>query len=51
MPRVSDTRVVAYEPLLPPALLDELPLDGVGVTAALVEQGRKEACAVLNGVV
>jgi 3-deoxy-7-phosphoheptulonate synthase len=50
MPQVSDARIVAYEPLLSPAaLLDELPLDGVGVTAALVEQGRSEACAVLSG--
>ena len=31
MARVSDTRVVAYEPLLSPAaLLDELPLDEAG---------------------
>jgi len=48
MPRVSDTRVVAYEPLLSPAaLLDELPLgDG---TAATVERSRAEVRAVLDG--
>ena len=49
MPRVSDTRVVAYEPLLSPAaLLDELPLDDAGATA--VERSRAEIRAVLDGV-
>ena len=48
MPRVSDTRVVAYEPLLSPAaLLDELPLDGA--MAATVERSRAEVRAVLDG--
>ena len=48
MPRVSDTRVVAYEPLLSPAaLLDELPLDEPGATA--VERSRAEVRAVLDG--
>jgi 3-deoxy-7-phosphoheptulonate synthase len=48
MSRVSDTRVVAYEPLLTPAaLLDELPLDGA--MAATVERSRAEVQAVLDG--
>ena len=48
MPRVSDTRVVAYEPLLSPAaLLDELPLDDAW--AAAVERSRAEVRAVLDG--
>jgi len=48
MSRVSDTRVVAYEPLLTPAaLLDELPL-GDALTAA-VERSRAEVRAVLGG--
>ena len=48
MPRVSDTRVVAYEPLLSPAgLLDELSLgDAMAVT---VERSRAEVRAVLDG--
>jgi 3-deoxy-7-phosphoheptulonate synthase len=47
MPRVSDTRVVAYEPLLSPAaLLDELPLSDA--VAARVEQSRTEVRAVLD---
>jgi 3-deoxy-7-phosphoheptulonate synthase len=47
MLRVSDTRVVAYEPLLSPAgLLDELPLgDAMAVT---VERSRAEVRAVLD---
>ena len=48
MSRVSDTRVVAYEPLLSPgALLDELPLSDV--LAAAVERSRTEVRAVLDG--
>jgi 3-deoxy-7-phosphoheptulonate synthase len=48
MPRVSDTRVVAYEPLLSPAaLLDELPLSDA--MAAGVERSRIEVRAVLDG--
>jgi 3-deoxy-7-phosphoheptulonate synthase len=48
MPRVSDTRVVAYEPLLSPAaLLDELPLSDA--MAARVERSRIEVRAVLDG--
>jgi 3-deoxy-7-phosphoheptulonate synthase len=47
MPRVSDTRVVAYEPLLSPAaLLDELPLSDA--MAAGVERSRIEVRAVLD---
>lgn len=39
MPQVSDTRVVAHEPLLSPAaLLDEFPLDDAW--AAAVERSR-----------
>ena len=48
MPRVSDTRVVAYEPLLSPAaLLDELALDDA--LTASVERSRAEVRAVLDG--
>ncbi len=48
MPRVSDTRVVAYEPLLSPAaLLDELSLGDA--RAAVVERSRSEVRAVLDG--
>ena len=48
MSRVSDTRVVAYEPLLTPtALLDELPLGDV--VAPTVERSRAEVRAVLDG--
>jgi 3-deoxy-7-phosphoheptulonate synthase len=49
MPRTSDTRVQAYDPLLAPmALLDELPLDdGLAKT---VEQARADICSVLDGV-
>jgi 3-deoxy-7-phosphoheptulonate synthase len=48
MARVSDTRVVAYEPLLSPAaLLDELPLSDA--MAAGVERSRIEVRAVLDG--
>ncbi|HSZ41101.1 MAG TPA: 3-deoxy-7-phosphoheptulonate synthase [Trebonia sp.] len=48
MRRVSDTRVVAYEPLLSPAaLLDELALDDD--LAASVERSRAEVRAVLDG--
>jgi 3-deoxy-7-phosphoheptulonate synthase len=48
MPRVSDTRVVAYEPLLSPAaLLDELALDDA--LALSVERSRAEVRAVLDG--
>ena len=48
MPRVSDTRVVAYEPLLSPAaLLDEFPLDDA--REAAVERSRAEVRAVLDG--
>jgi len=49
MPRTSDTRVQAYDPLLAPmALLDELPLDD-GLAKA-VEQARADVCSVLDGV-
>jgi 3-deoxy-7-phosphoheptulonate synthase len=48
MPRISDTRVVAYEPLLSPAaLLDELALDDA--LAASVERSRAEVRTVLDG--
>jgi 3-deoxy-7-phosphoheptulonate synthase len=48
MSRVSDTRVVAYEPLLTPAaLLDELPLGDA--RAVTVERSRAEVRAVLDG--
>ena len=48
MPRVSDTRVVAYEPLLSPtALHDELPLGDS--LAASVARSRAEVRAVLDG--
>jgi 3-deoxy-7-phosphoheptulonate synthase len=48
MSRVSDTRIVAYEPLLSPAaLLDELPLGDV--EAETVERTRAEVRAVLDG--
>jgi 3-deoxy-7-phosphoheptulonate synthase len=48
MPRVRDTRVVAYEPLLSPAaLLDELPMSDA--MAARVERSRTEVRAVLDG--
>ena len=48
MPRVSDTRVVACEPLVTPAaLLGELPLGEA--RAALVERSRAEVRAVLDG--
>jgi 3-deoxy-7-phosphoheptulonate synthase len=48
MSRVSDTRIVAYEPLLSPAaLLTELPLDDA--EAETVERSRAEVRAVLNG--
>lgn len=48
MPRVSDTRVVAYDPLLSPAALhDELPLNDAN--QAVVEQTRAEMRAVLDG--
>ncbi len=48
MSRVSDTRIVGYEPLLSPAaLLDELPLaEGAQET---VERTRAEVRAVLDG--
>jgi 3-deoxy-7-phosphoheptulonate synthase len=47
MSQVSDTRVVAYRPLLTPAaLLDELP---IGDAAATVERSRDEVRAVLYG--
>jgi 3-deoxy-7-phosphoheptulonate synthase len=47
MPHTSDTRVQAYDPLLPPAaLLDELPLDD-GL-AKNVEQARVDICSVLD---
>src|SRR5579859_8213578 len=46
--RTSDTRIVGYEPLLPPAaLLDELPLGDKA--AAMVERTRAEIKAVLAG--
>src|SRR5882724_9097806 len=48
MPRVVDTRITGYEPLLSPAaLLDELPLGGA--ESALVERTRTEVRAVLEG--
>jgi 3-deoxy-7-phosphoheptulonate synthase len=48
MPQVSDTRVVAYEPLLSPvALLGELPLGGA--RAAAVQRSRADVKAVLDG--
>lgn len=48
MPRVSDTRVVAYDPLLSPAAPhDELPLNDAN--QAVVEQTRAEIRAVLDG--
>jgi 3-deoxy-7-phosphoheptulonate synthase len=48
MSRVSDTRIVAYEPLLSPAaLLDELPLGDA--EAETVERTRAEVRAVLDG--
>ncbi|MGH3164385.1 MAG: 3-deoxy-7-phosphoheptulonate synthase [Trebonia sp.] len=48
MPRVSDTRVVAYEPLLSPAaLLDELPAGDA--LSASVARSRAEVRAVLDG--
>ncbi len=48
MSRVSDTRIVGYEPLLSPAaLLDELPL--TGTHQETVERTRAEVRAVLDG--
>jgi 3-deoxy-7-phosphoheptulonate synthase len=48
MSRVSDTRIVGYEPLLSPAaLLDELPLGEA--RQETVERTRAEVRAVLNG--
>ena len=48
MSRVSDTRIVGYEPLLSPAaLLDELPL--TGAHQKTVERTRAEVRAVLDG--
>jgi 3-deoxy-7-phosphoheptulonate synthase len=48
MPQISDTRVVAYEPLLSPAaLLEELPLDRG--RSASVARSRAEVRAVLDG--
>jgi 3-deoxy-7-phosphoheptulonate synthase len=48
MSRVSDTRIVGYEPLLSPAaLLDELPLGDA--EAETVERTRAEVRAVLDG--
>ena len=48
MSRVSDTRILAYEPLLSPAtLLDELPLGDA--EADTVERSRTEVRAVLDG--
>ncbi|MCL2582971.1 MAG: 3-deoxy-7-phosphoheptulonate synthase [Streptosporangiales bacterium] len=48
MSRVSDTRIVAYEPLLSPAaLLAELPLDEA--ESQTVERSRSEVRAVLDG--
>ena len=48
MSRVSDTRIVGYEPLLSPAaLLDELPL--TGAQQQTVERTRAEVRAVLDG--
>jgi 3-deoxy-7-phosphoheptulonate synthase len=49
MSRVSDTRIVGYEPLLSPgALLDELPLSAAGQET--VERTRAEVRAVLDGI-
>jgi 3-deoxy-7-phosphoheptulonate synthase len=48
MPQVSDTRVMAYEPLLSPAaLLDELPLGEA--MAGVVARSRADVQAVLDG--
>jgi 3-deoxy-7-phosphoheptulonate synthase len=48
MSRVSDTRIVGYEPLLSPAaLLDELPL--TDAEAQTVERTRADVRAVLDG--
>jgi 3-deoxy-7-phosphoheptulonate synthase len=48
MSRVSDTRILAYEPLLSPAaLLDELPLGDA--EARTVERTRTEVRALLDG--
>ena len=48
MSRVSDTRIIGYEPLLSPAaLLDELPL--TGAQQETVERTRTEVRAVLDG--
>ena len=48
MSRVSDTRIIGYEPLLSPAaLLDELPL--AGAQQETVERTRAEVRAVLDG--
>ena len=48
MPRVVDTRITGYEPLLSPAaLLHELPLGEA--ESALVEKSRAEVRAVLDG--
>ena len=48
MSRVSDTRIIGYEPLLSPAaLLDELPL--TGAQQETVERTRAEVRAVLDG--
>jgi 3-deoxy-7-phosphoheptulonate synthase len=48
MSRVSDTRIVGYEPLLSPAgLLQELPLGDA--QQEMVERTRAEVRAVLNG--
>jgi 3-deoxy-7-phosphoheptulonate synthase len=48
MAHTSDTRVLGYEPLLPPAaLLDELPLGGA--EAESVERSRAEVRGVLEG--
>ncbi len=48
MPRVVDTRITGYEPLLSPAaLLHELPLGDA--ESALVEKTRAEVRAVLDG--
>jgi 3-deoxy-7-phosphoheptulonate synthase len=48
MSRVSDTRIIGYEPLLSPAaLLDELPL--TGTQQVTIERTRTEVRAVLDG--
>ena len=48
VPRVRDTRILSYEPLISPtALLEELPLGDA--RAAVVERSRDEARAVLDG--